>query len=181
MKEVIGIERENILKKYPELGMEKLYWDRASEFYKGYNISIFNHYLSEEEAENEILFYSDDLSSKKLEKYLKREKKLLKSLMNLNNKEVLFALKYNEDDSESDTKNIKVFKFSSSIEFEKEVTLGLREKKEFNVVIPVYESILISDYDLELVLFSNNEEGARKLFDDYFLERGLYLLTHGNR
>jgi len=127
-------------------------------------ISAFDHWLNEEEAEENIILYSNILDAKaslqlkdqirQALKYYSFEAKFLCFYQAL-------YLKYNVYKYNSEEERFKPF--SSMKKFLREVQASIREEKFIEVYIKDLECLILGNYDMTLPFFCANEEGKAKL------------------
>jgi hypothetical protein len=188
MKTLSDYYKSEVVSLFPTLDPNRLYWDDLENGYFSYNISQFDHFLNTQEAEDSTIYFDLKMEGKQKEKYFVLENLFLSAFKFLRNSEQIVFVVY-DDDFEKFNLNIQVegdqllekvrmIEFENDFEFEKVLLNGLREIEGFVILVPKFKAILISDYDLEIVLFAVTEADANILFDKYFRNNGFFLLKH---
>lgn len=158
---------KNIISKYPTLNPEVLVYPKAKEYYAVSNISQFNHFLTNQEATEQVVFYNDRLND---EKYQALEHRFLKAFSKLFELYELWDYQYIDSD------HSEVWVIKDKDVFLKKIIKGLREIENYSFLIPKLSLIVFTDFDLEIAIYSANVHDAKVLYDDCFKDVGLYLL-----
>lgn len=132
-------------------------------------LSIFDHWLSEEEADEEIMAYVS-INEENKQIYLERENRLLAFFEQLLSPtgSYLFIEDENEDTGE-------YYSFSSDEELKLIMTNGIREKLRFNVLLPEFGLTVCTGYDMTFDLYFNDKEYLKKI-NELACECDLFLL-----
>lgn len=170
--------KNRIEKQFELLDPVKINREDSKGIYDCFNISIHSKFLNEEEADNQVVFYSKDLNNEERLKYNEVENRYLGSLSALFEKYICLSLQINKNyvDDKFDINGIDIIELEKN-EFKNYIINGLREIREFIVIIPELDIIIRSDFDLELIVFSkrNDEKNLKRLFS-FFEKNNFYLL-----
>lgn len=175
MKEVLS--KENIkLHQMFSLIDDEYHWDdndaeeyriRLRKQYYVHCISVFDHWLSEEEAAELIIFYKRKFNSKEnKEKYYQYEQLFIKFYLYLFNNTKVYA--------RFDRLYIS---FDSKEEYLSHVLLSVRERLFLKIILPEYHAIIDGGHDLTDILkvkkdYPEGLEAISKIVKDH----GLYIL-----
>lgn len=158
---------------YPVVAEDGLYKEiEQPVYYNGFSISRFDHWLSNDEANNLILNFPEEIKKeKRLKQYYSEEKKFLNLYSEIYNEHKVFYYWENEDDC----KDYDFLEFESKSEFLDVCTDSLREKKFMTLFIPDISVIIVGDYDLnEYVHYIKNN--PPKELEIKIRKHGLYPL-----
>jgi len=175
VKEVLS--KENIkLHQMFSLIDDEYHWDdndaeeyriRLRKQYYVHCISVFDHWLSEEEAAELIIFYKRKFNSKEnKEKYYQYEQLFIKFYLYLFNNTKVYA--------RFDRLYIS---FDSKEEYLSHVLLSVRERLFLKIILPEYHAIIDGGHDLTDILkvkkdYPEGLEAISKIVKDH----GLYIL-----
>lgn len=164
------------LETFPIIHTDELL-DEVSEkkYYDCFTLSVFNHWLTNEEAKEIIVFYSKKMTKKQKIIYQQYEDKYLKSFVELYNNYnvVAFYADYSKEDPD-----INYFTFSDISEFKNVCLNSLQEKELFKLCIPDIGIIIEGGYDLTNLVFFKKEISAAEIekFSAIFQKNGLFIL-----
>jgi hypothetical protein len=134
--------------------VRKLYDDgelTTDNFAKVQNLTIYDHWLSEEEANDTLVSFSIFSSIDGYNKYLSEEHKFIDLFLKLKDKHLL---------SYFDTIDENLLPIESIQKLISIVTLGLREQQKFIICIEQLNIILQSQFDLNITVYILNKESA---------------------
>jgi hypothetical protein len=162
-----------IIAEFPSICNGELFMEIENE--NNYNVlvvSIFDHWLSVEEAETQSVFY-DEENILMLSKYLEYENIFLKCFSELYSKYELFYV----DSVHNKETDCNISKAENEDLFLSICKSSLREQSFFNLLIPQKRSILIGNYDLTIVILTIKDAVEyQKEMCDLFRKNGLYIL-----
>jgi hypothetical protein len=127
-----------------------------SKLYPNFIISIFDHCLTEKEAEDQIISYSFKGALNR-QKYFKKEKIYLKFFEQLFT--ITLVLKVVEEDDSS----VSYFYYDNIDEFIKDCRSSLTELELFKLCLPDFEAIIVGNYDLDNIVYYKNNKRITKL------------------
>ncbi len=163
-------KKKELLKNY---SFEKLIniIENDSEFLKEYKfltISIYDHFLDEKEADENLMSYVciDSKDVDKLKKFYEIEKKYLNFFLEIYSKNEIIYFDIEKKDI--------FFNFKDIIEFKKICIENIREKKLFNLSIPSKESLLIGSFDLNTIVYYKKNI---KWIEVFLKKNGLFLIN----
>ncbi|MCP3660277.1 MAG: hypothetical protein GY830_08210 [Bacteroidetes bacterium] len=163
---------KNIIKEFDFFGdfvYEDLLEDKISNIeFKRFFITIYDHWLSEEEFRNSLITYWDILDGTyKLSEYLNYENKYINMFNEIFHKFSIFTF----DNDFDIIPKLNLIKSKSEL---KEILQdSLREKRIYNFVIPELEVIILGKHDLTRTIYMKpSNEAVFKLAENY----GLYIL-----
>jgi hypothetical protein len=134
-------------------------------------LSPYDHCLTEEEAEEQILSYAIPLKPNQKKKYLENEAKFIDFYKKIyTNYSTFFAF----CDKFSDTSE-EFYEFESQDELEKICLASLREQRFIDLYVEKLGLLISGAYDLEVLLYANDLSAIETLQQQDFME-GLYLL-----
>jgi hypothetical protein len=159
---------------FPIINCEELLDEiKEQKFYHTVYISEFDHWLSEDEAETQCVFYSKNDKSM-LKKYYEYEDLFLKSFSEIYDGYEIFDISseiHNEEQFSSK-------KISTKNSFIKICKASLREQCFFFLAIPQKATILIGNYDLvTIVLTRKGWENHQEELCNLFLKNDLYVIS----
>lgn len=122
-------------------------------------LSIFDHWLSEEEASNEIMAYIS-INEENKNTYIERENRLLRFFEQLlRSISSYFFIEDEEGDSG------KYYSFSSDEGLVDMVIKGIREEVRFNILLPEIGVMICTGYDMTFDLYFLNSEHYDAIFE----------------
>ncbi|MCP3660274.1 MAG: hypothetical protein GY830_08195 [Bacteroidetes bacterium] len=140
----------------------------ANKEFKKFCITIYDHWLSEEEFQNNLITYWDVLNGEyKFSEYLNYENKYINLFNNLFNKFKIFTF----DDDFDIIPKLNLIK--SKPELKEILQDCLREKMFYNFVIPELEIVIFGNFDLSLPIYM---KPSNKKVSEMIKESELYLL-----
>lgn len=112
-------------------------------------ISVYDHWLTEDEAEKDIISYAICSNKASFKRYYNKEKLFINFFISLYNKYKLHEYKMHD----------KTINPINSIDYLIHIlSKGLREKEDFVIFDKLHTYILINSYDLNIVLYSLRPE-----------------------
>jgi hypothetical protein len=141
---------------------------------RGLDISVFDHWLSESEAEQEIMFYSQDLikNEKQFNIYKKYENRFYNYFNELYDCTKIFTMFYNI------RSYYKIMQFDSKEEFILYVLRSIREEFFIRLIIPEYQILIDTNYDLtHRVIWNKKNQFGYEKFISIVKNNGLFVLN----
>jgi hypothetical protein len=186
MKKITGEQKEKVFNIFPTLDLDLLIYSEPTELaYKVFSIDMFKEGLTHEEADSKLLFYSDDLNQEKLKEYLSIETKYLEALQDVFDHYNLVNLDHqpiNKEISASDKfsygiDELAFYEFENKEEFNETCRDGLRERESFVFLFPEQKMILMSNFDLNIILYTVDDVCVDEFFTS-FEKQDFYLSKH---
>ena len=145
-------------------------------YYDCFTLSTFDHWLTDEEAKEGIVFYSKKMTKEQEKTYQQFESKYIKSFIELYNSYNIVAF---YADYSKENPIISYFTFSNISEFENICINSLHEKELFKLCIPDIGIIIEGGYDLTNLVFYKKELEVVELnkIQTIFLKNGLFVLN----
>ena len=140
-------------------------------YYKNFTISPFDHWLSKEEAKDNIVFFSKKMTRAQKEKYNLYESRYINTFKSLFQKHEIFAFvegKYSEELYSCDDIN----------KFQEFCLKSIREEELLKLLIPNLGIIIEGGYDLSNHVFykKNNDNSIINEFKNLFIKNNFFLL-----
>ncbi|WP_342270239.1 hypothetical protein [Rickettsia endosymbiont of Orchestes rusci] len=176
MKEVLSKENIKLHRMFSLIDDDEYHWDDkdAEEYriklrkeYYVHCISVFDHWLSEEEADELIIFYQRKFKFKEnKEKYYQYEQLFIKFYLYLFNNTKVYAY--------FDRLYVS---FDSKEEYLSHVLLSIRERLFLKIILPEYHAIIDGGHDLtDLLKVKKDYPEGLEAISKIVKEHGLYIL-----
>ena len=130
-------------------------------------LSCHDHFLTEEEAEEQILSYAIPLTPENKKKYFSEEAKFINFYKKIYSQYSTFFCFYDEPET--------YYEIESQDELKNICIKSLREQKFIDLYVKDIDLIISGSYDLEVILYTNDFAVIKYLEEQNFIE-GLYLL-----
>lgn len=142
--------------------------------YKAIGFSVFDHWLSKAEAEEQIFFYEQALeenNAEKVKKYYEHHDRMLDFYLDLYNKTTVYGLTFSEYGPSA------IVVFDSIEEYKSHVLLSVREQLFLKIILPEYTAVISGNYDLTHLLYTlkSKPESLSKL-SEIIKQNGLFIL-----
>jgi len=162
--------KKDIISIFPFLNEEEFYEDRLIGKY-GYNklvISVFDHWLSEEEADKKIASFStlEMSGSDRKSFFFEKENDILNFYKLIFNNNLLVGI---------NTENFSVYDFLSESDFLNKCKESIREIEFLTLALPEKKVILVGTYDLNIVLYFLDKELIKNILNSIH-KSNLFLL-----
>lgn len=139
---------------------------------------VFDHWLTNDEIQSNIIFYGDvknnDINSNDYKQYLNYEKKFLSFYKSLFIHYKVYGVSFSDN-------NVEYIEFDSVNAFCKRMLLSIREVHFLTIIIPEIFSVFVGNHDLTHLLYRPklNLYDYSKI-DDLVDHNGLYYLPSKN-
>ncbi len=113
--------------------------------------SVFDHWLTEEEANEQIYFYAQALEEgaiEKVKKYYEYHDRILNFYLDLYNKANVYGLLSSEHGPSA------IIIFDNIEEYRSHVLLSVREQLFLKLVLPEYSAVIMGNFDFRHLLYT---------------------------
>jgi len=138
--------------------------------------SVFNHRLTNEEAEKQILFYQhalEDVDSPRAKQYYEYHDQFLEFYLSLYNQTSVYGAF-----GSFSKRYANVVKFDSIEEYKLHALANIREQCFMGIVLPEFSSVISGNFDLVHLLYTLKSEPERKEKIILLIKKqGLFILS----
>ena len=175
MKKVDNEFKKYLFEIFPNILDEELN-EEDKIYYDSFAISIFDHWLTEEEA-NEFLFKYlwKNYNNNCFEEYKDSEKKYLLFFTELSNIDNIYSLEENSDHEQSIDPEYDFWKIENSKELKNICLSNIRGEKLFKLCMPKLRAIISGSYDMTQIVYFRKDH-KKDLFYDLIEKSQLYVL-----